>query len=74
LEEQKFFFLLIFGGVKNRGSSNLPILVEQRLGGVFWRIYGLEELWYGLEVNIWRSSDIWYLSEELRFGGAVVLY
>jgi len=55
------------------GSSNLPILVEQRLGGVFWRTFGLEELRYGLEVNFWRSGDIWYLSEELRFGGAVVL-
>ena len=25
------------------GSSNLPILVEQRLGEVFWRTFGLEE-------------------------------
>ena len=43
------------------GSSPLPILVEQRLGEVFWRTFGLEEQWHLV------------FSEELRFGGAVVL-
>ena len=43
---------------------------EARRG--FLEDFGLEELRYGLEVNFWRSGDIWYLSEELRFGGAVV--